>query len=96
MKDIQLTLAKIESLLVTTIRPSFLSVTEEKDNIPHILIVVSHPNFRYFSFQQRVSRIYSLLTNHLYDTIEERTVIVQAYDDTEMGEIIEGYHISHE
>lgn len=79
-------LLAIEYSLTISLRPHFLSVTQEADVIS---IVISHPSFVLLSTQDRVSLVFNLLNKSNPDIIKTNQIIVQPYSSDEMMDLFE-------
>ena len=84
------TLNKIESLIVSKFRPSFLAVdavlSQEK---PVIHIVLSAKVFDKKTVDQRIAQVFNLLMTKDKSILENNTVIVEAFTSSEMADIFE-------
>lgn len=79
---------EIEHLLILKYRPTFLHVTQpDKDG--DIQVVVSSIIFNEMTVNERIQSIFNLLYKYLGDIMENRLVIVQAFNSEEMEHVID-------
>jgi hypothetical protein len=81
---------KIETILITNFRPSFLVVTQNADsNFPYIHVILSAKVFNKKTVDQRVANVFNCLLKKDKDLVEKNTIIVEAFTSSEMADIFE-------
>jgi len=84
------TIEKLESILVTDFRPTFLSVNyNSTDKNPVIHIVMSSKLFLNKTVDQRIASVFKCLLTKDKSIIENNALIVETFDSKEMSEIFE-------
>jgi hypothetical protein len=78
----------LEFLICAKLRPTFLSVADP-DEDGTIEIVIACTQFNYKSIQERISIFFKLLDQYLPDILKERLVLVGAYSNSEIEEILD-------
>jgi hypothetical protein len=81
---------QIESILVNKLRPTFLALNHDKttDN-PFIHVVVSAKVFNRMNIDQRIATVFNYLLDSDKDLVEKNTIIVEAFNSTEMADVFE-------
>lgn len=83
---------KIEQVLCAYARPTFLIITKpDEDN--DIQIVISCLAFKTMGISDRISYIFRLLNKHIPEVTKDRLIIVQAFDQDEMVDVLERIYI---
>lgn len=75
----------IEHVLCAKMRPTFLAVQENNDDI---LILVSCIAFNRMSIQERISSVFSLLGYYCNDIFDSRLIVVSAFSSSEMDIVL--------
>lgn len=79
--------ARLEYILCVYLRPTFLIIDE--DSAGDIKVVVSALSFSYLSIEERINKIFVLLREKCPDILEKRLIVVEAYNSTELDDILE-------
>ena len=79
---------RIEYTLCAYARPVFLAITEPDEN-NDIQIVISCVAFRTMNIGERIAYIFKLLNKHIPDVMQDRLVIIQAYDPDQVEEVLD-------
>ena len=77
---------KLENILCTYIRPTFLVVDEYDTGID---IILSCNAFTHMSLQERTSHVFNILERELPDILKSKLVIVQTYNGDEMEQVLD-------
>lgn len=72
---------KIEFCLVSQIEPTFLAITEEEENLYHVIIV--HPSFILLNMPERVDKVYEALKKCDPTLLKNNVIVVQAFCSSE-------------
>ena len=84
-------LIELESTIVYNLRPTFLSIVHEKEELPFIHIIVSHPSFNNKPMKDRINYIFSLIKDNNLDILNRVTIIVEAFSSSEMEDLFEHF-----
>lgn len=83
---------KIESVLCAYARPTFLIITKpDEDN--DIQVVISCLAFKTMNVSERISYVFNLINKHIPDVMEDRLIIIQAFDPDEMIDVLEQIYL---
>jgi stress-induced morphogen len=83
-------LAELEYALNTKLRPTFLTITDPNlDENGDIQILISCIAFKGKSIQERVSIVFNVIKQFIPKLIEDRLVVIQCYDSTEIEEVLD-------
>lgn len=85
--EIKEQLVDLEFALCSKLRPTFLTINESDDKT--IQIIVSCIQFKNKSIQQRISIIFRLIESYVPDILKDRLIVVQAYDNLEIDNILD-------
>lgn len=81
--------AKLEYVLSAHLRPTFLAITRpEDDDNNDIQILVSAHQFSYMTVPERIGHIFAIVQKYCPEVIQDRLLIVQAYDKIEFEEVM--------
>lgn len=78
---------KIESLLVPTLRPYFLSIIVE-DNPASLHVIISSKQFDKLSVNERIQRVLDLITSNGTDTLQGN-IVIEPFSAFELEEILD-------
>ena len=86
-KQTELNYARLEYELIIQFRPVFLFISSPSDT-GEIQIVLSCVKFNYLTIQERVTEIFKLINLKCPDIIENRLLIIQAFDTKQMEDVL--------
>jgi hypothetical protein len=73
-------------------RPTFLIITKpDEDN--DIQVVISCLAFKTMNISERISYVFNLINKHIPDVMEDRLIIIQAFDPDEMIDVLEQIYL---
>lgn len=82
--------AELEYALSVKLRPTFLIITNPNQHPEgDIYIMISTIAFKNMSVEKRVKTVFSLISKHVPDILEDRLVVIQAYSSDELEDVIE-------
>lgn len=82
-------LIDLELLLCTKLRPTFLATSISEEYPDTFEIIISCPQFRNRTIEDRVHMIFNLISYFFEDSIKERLLIVTALDSNEMDNMLD-------
>lgn len=84
------TISKIERILVTKLRPNFLTIEYVYGVAnPFIHIVLSCKSFSKKTIDERIATVFNVLVNKDSSIVENNAIVVETFDSTEMRDIFE-------
>ena len=86
-KELQLYLAKLETILVSQYRPVFLAIMSPDEN-GDIQIIISCIQFNYLTIQERINHIFNLLNDKIPDIVKDRLILIQAFSTEQMEDVL--------
>lgn len=88
--DIHQACTELESLFVTSMRPHFLSITAEDDDVsPYILIVISRPEYANIPIPERIQRCYNLIRISNVELLSSHEIFVQCFSNEELDDYLQ-------
>lgn len=78
---------KLEHILSAYARPVFLVITQP-DEENNIQVVISAIAFKTMNVSERIGYVFNLIKKHCPDIMQDRLVVIQAYDPSEMEEVM--------
>lgn len=82
-------LPRLEYVLSAHLRPTFLVITDPRDDINEdIHIVVSAHQFSYMTVPERITHVFKIISAHLPEILQKHLIVIQAYDTVEMEEVL--------
>jgi len=83
--NIRSSMVYLECLMINEFDPSFLQVDYQQGLI-YLFVVCD--NFKYYSISERINSIFSLLRYDCPDILKEHPIIVEAFDNSELDEMM--------
>lgn len=81
---------KIEKILVSKLRPTFLALNHDVTmDKPFIHVVVSAKRFNRMTVDQRVALVFNHLLESDKELVENTTIVVEAFNSSEMADVFE-------
>jgi hypothetical protein len=82
-------LIDLELLLCTKLRPSFIACSISEEFPDAFEVIISCPQFRNRTIEDRVHMIFNLISYFFEDSIKTRLIIVSALDNIEMDNLLD-------
>lgn len=79
--------ATLEYIICANLRPTFLII--DQDSNGDIKIIISADTFAFLNIEERINKVFTLLYDKCSYILNKRLVIVEAYDSTELDELLE-------
>lgn len=81
---------ELESLFINAMRPHFLSITPETDEInDYILVVISRPEYENISIPERVQRCYNLIRITNAKLLSSFDIYIQTFSNDELDDYLQ-------
>jgi len=81
---------QIETILVQKLRPTFLALNHDvTTGKSFIHVVVSAKSFNRMNVDERIALVFNHLLNSDKDLVEQNTIIVEAFNSSEMADVFE-------
>lgn len=87
-EEINIFLSLIESTIINTENPSYIEVSFQAG---FIYVLVSKPEYKHYLLHERIQSIFSLIQFEHEDILERYPIIVECYDEQELGELFKSY-----